>query len=473
MALSLTRSAELLTLQLLRAGPEGKDHTSVSMERFVMLPHFTPEYAVQWYRFKVQAIVEHHGEQITSGHYRSVLRVDVNEWLHTNDGQPAERICWSPERGSLAYLIWLTPVGDSSSSPEERPRLVQDGEQEWNFYRNFWPSGQPVPSDSSTAVTDPKPEERETKAARHGVSKGQGKKPPAAEAAPHSGEAAGDAGHGSLSSVKSQGTERKREHLGGGGGGETWGGAATGPPQAGGGGGGGGGGGNGAMREIRDLQYSLGLVQRLVLRLEDCAILARIESSFVINFKLNVPASVVPMLFTAAGSWRKQKTEEPATLDRPMRCALFAELKDRVLKIVEQTDKMQEMEAMGWVSGGMPITWHFMRWDPESQRQIADTERPPLTQLELLEAIDGILALIPRQFVVARFHPTRKLTQEMHGTNLVFLLQTGQHGVWASELRDTLKRLCHNAVFHLMAAALKADKQSRSALANAVAACIQ
>ena len=226
-------------------------------------------------------------------------------------------------------------------------------------------------------------------------------------------------------------------------------------------------------RDIRDLQYAVSLMQRLILRHEDASILPRIESSFVVHFKLNVPASVVPMLFTSAGAWRRIKAEEPEKLDRPMRCALlvclFAELKSRMEKVVSDEERMGEMAAMGWLSAGPPVVWHFMRWDASKQQQVVDNSRPPLTQAEVLETVGNLLALIPRKFVTARFHPTRPMTQEMKGQNLVFLLQTGQHGVWSAEMRDGLRRLCHCSVMHLLAAQLKEDKHARSALANAIA----
>ncbi|CAE7230236.1 unnamed protein product [Symbiodinium sp. CCMP2592] len=132
--------------------------------------------------------------------------------------------------------------------------------------------------------------------------------------------------------------------------------------------------------------------------------------------------------FHLGGGWRRIKAEEPDKLDRPMRCALlvclFAELKSRMEKVVEE--RMGEMAAMCWLAAGPPVVWNFMRWDAAKQQQVVDNARPPLTQAE-----------------------------EMKGQNLVFLLQTGQHGVWSAEMRDGLRRLCHCSVMHLLAAQLR------------------
>ena len=218
-------------------------------------------------------------------------------------------------------------------------------------------------------------------------------------------------------------------------------------------------------KEVQDLKYAVSLMQALILRHEDASILARIESSFVIHLKLNVPASVVPMLFTSAVAWRKIKAEEPQRLKRPMRCALlvclFAELKERMTKVVQEPERMEEMAKMGWLAVGSPVVWHFMRWDVAKQQQVVDTSNPPLSQAEILELIGRLIVfLIPRKFATARFHPTRPMTQVMTGQNLVFLLQTGRHGESSAEMRDGLRQICHSSVLHLLAA-LSAGERHR------------
>jgi len=378
----------------------------------------------------------------------------------------------------------------AAASPDMDVDAYMEGSQEWDFYEKFWPANQPPPptSDTSTAAPATTPSsaaERDAKTARLAVSKGSGGgKGHAADSAP-AGASQDGTREGGAPPRRSPNSQRQRQrhdmrsdasdrgHWGRHGG-RDW---HTGWGSTGyGGGGGDSGGGDGLARDVRDLRYAMGLVQRLVLRLEDTSVLARIESSFVFNLKTNVPSSVVPMLFTAAGAWRKIKDEEPQKLDRPMRCSLlvclFAELRTRMLAVVEQEEQMKEMETMGWVARGPPVVWHFVKWDHEAQRQLVDTGRPPLSQSEVLDLVKTILTLIPHRFALARFHPTRKLTQTMQGSNLVFLLQTGQHGPSAGELRENLRKLCHCSVMHLLAASLKEDRQNRSALANAVAACI-
>ncbi|CAE7859687.1 unnamed protein product, partial [Symbiodinium necroappetens] len=400
-----------LVFQIPRSGPDGKDYTAISSDRYVQVPYFDSGVGVVWRRFEVVAVVEHHGDRVTEGHYRSVLRLSDADWLHTDDHTCATCTAWSVERSRLAYLFWLIPAEeDAAPCAPELPSAAP----EWDFYTKFWPSNQPPPPVSEGSTTAPDAPEvladqREAKMARHTLNKGQGggKGPaggrggaaatgrggaPAGRSAP--GAAQGSGGSPSRpqqqpqwqrSGARADGRDDNTWHRGGQGWRAGWGSGGYG------GGGGDGGGGDGLAQEVRDLQYAMGLVQRLALRLEDASVLTRIESSFVVNLKMNVPSSVVSMLFAAAAAWKKVKDEEPQRLDRPMRCALlvcfFAELRERMLSVVEQEDQMKEMESMGWVVRGPPVVWHFVKWDQATQRQIVDTTRPPLSQAELLELV--------------------------------------------------------------------------------------
>ncbi|CAE7819345.1 unnamed protein product, partial [Symbiodinium sp. KB8] len=313
----------------------------------VRIPFCGDGLQVVWLRYKVLAAAEHHG---------------------TDDGVAAVVTPLDRGRAELSYLFWAARAQEGEEEMPDASML--DGEQEWNFYAKYWPSGPGMP--------------------------------------------------------------------------------------------------------VQDLKYAVSLMQALILRHEDASILARIESSFVIHLKLNVPASVVLMLFTSAVAWGKIKAEEPQRLKRPMRCALlvclFAELKERMTKVVQEPERMEEMAKMGWLAVGSPVVWHFMRWDVAKQQQVVDTSNPPLSQAEILELIGRLIVfLIPRKFATARFHPTRPMTQVMTGQNLVFLLQTGRHGESSAEMRDGLRQICHSSVLHLLAAQLKEDKHARSALANAIA----
>ncbi|CAE7619848.1 unnamed protein product, partial [Symbiodinium sp. KB8] len=402
-AVVATGPSELLLVQLSRHRQGSKVMTPVTLGELVRVPFFGHGLEVQWRCYLVKAVIEHHGESVQAGHYRAVLRVN-QRWMLTDDGVAAIGVEWD----ALSLMSHTT-----------EPMAVethQESQEEWEFYKSL---AQRTGS-----------EQKGGSGGRGGQGKGRNgngsqKRPPQGQQSRwHN---AGDGEDGSYSSW-SQWKGGEMDYA----------------------------------KAIRELQYAMELVQRLLLRHEDAALLARIESSFVMHMRLNVPASVVPMLFAAAGAWRKIKQEEPQKLDRPMRCSLllclFEELKTRMEKTVSDADQLSKLVELGWVSVGPPVTWNFLRWDGAQKRQIVDTTRPPQSQAEVLMSLTSVQRLIPKQFVVGRFHPTRPMALEMKGDNLVFLLQTGQHGEAASEVRDHIRRLCYCSVWHLLACQLKEDR---------------
>ena len=225
------------------------------------------------------------------------------------------------------------------------------------------------------------------------------------------------------------------------------------------------------------LQKVVSMMQRLVLRHEDSINLLKLEYSFVAHMKIGMPASVVAMLYVAADGWRKLKANEPEKLDRPMRTSLFvcffAEFKARLTGFEEKPDDVAKMAQLGWLTPGPPLTWQFLKWDPVAQRSVVDSSKPPLTSSEVLEHVDTLLANVVATNSLARFHPTRPLTGDMQGDNVVFLIQVGNVTDSSANLRASLKALCHNASLQLVATQLKEDRMVRSTLANNIAAAIR
>ena len=178
------------------------------------------------------------------------------------------------------------------------------------------------------------------------------------------------------------------------------------------------------------------MMQRLVLRHEDSINLLKLEYSFVAQMKIGMPASVFAMLYVAADGWRKLKANEPEKLDRPMRTSLFvcffAEFKARLTGLEEKPDDIAKMAQLGWLAPGRPLTWQFLKWDPVAQRNVVDSSKPPLTSSEVMEHVNTLLANVVATNSLARFHPTRPLTGDMQGDNVVFLIQVGNVTDWQS-----------------------------------------
>ena len=229
--------------------------------------------------------------------------------------------------------------------------------------------------------------------------------------------------------------------------------------------------------EMNELQKLVGMMQRLVLRHEDSINLLKLDFSFVAHMRVNIPSSVVHMLYVAADGWRKLKANEPQKLDRPMRTSLFvcyfAELKERLQNIASRTDDVEKMSDLGWLVKGEPMAWQYLRWDAGAQRNVVDSSKPPLTTAEILEHIDVLLKHVVTSNSLARFHPTRPLVDGMQGESIVFLIQVGNLGDSSMHLRSSLKILCHNVVLQLVASQLKEDRLLRSTLATNIAASIR
>ncbi|OLQ08728.1 LINE-1 retrotransposable element ORF2 protein [Symbiodinium microadriaticum] len=344
---------------------------------------------------------------------------------------------------------------DMTSS--DAPMNALEGSEEWQFYLKYKPEGfamaSGTPSEVSTAVTA---EERDPKLQKLSEAKsGNGK---------GTAGALGSSGDGTAQQAP------KRQH-GSWGRKQDWTNAQWSRDWK------GNAGSSYDNDEIKEMQRAISMMQRLALRHEDSINLMKLEFSFVAHMRLNIPASVVHMLYVAADGWRKLKAQEPQKLDRPMRTSLFvcffAELKTRIQALDKRQDDVDKMAELGWLVKGVPVTWQFLKWDGATQRNVIDTTKPPLTNAEVLEHIDVLLANAVATNSLARFHPTRPLAEGMQGESIVFLIQVGNFGDACISIRSSLKALCHNAVLQLVATQLKTDRASRSTLANNIAASIR
>ena len=90
----------------------------------------------------------------------------------------------------------------------------------------------------------------------------------------------------------------------------------------------------------------------------------------------------------------------------------------------------------------------------------------------MLEHLTILLKNVVSSNSLARFHPTRPLSEKITGDTLVFLIQVGIQGEPAELLRSSLKALCYNASMQLVSTHPREDRQSRSSLANMVAAAL-
>ena len=87
----------------------------VFLEATVRIPFFVEGVSVEWRPHKVVSVVEHHGESVVSGHYRSLLKTS-DGWLHSDDSIVAAPALWSADHEALMYLLWLVPAQEAGGS---------------------------------------------------------------------------------------------------------------------------------------------------------------------------------------------------------------------------------------------------------------------------------------------------------------------------------------------------------------------
>ena len=76
--------------------------------------------------YEVRAVVEHHGESVDCGHYRSVLRCAAG-WMHTDDERVAVSVDWDLDRAKLSYLFWLVRARvEAPAEGLEQPPVAVD-----------------------------------------------------------------------------------------------------------------------------------------------------------------------------------------------------------------------------------------------------------------------------------------------------------------------------------------------------------
>ena len=291
-------------------------------------------------------------------------------------GSTSARLIAPPPPAYLEMALAAPPAElPSHMNPDS---MEVEGAEEWAFFRAYWPHGMPPPggnipsppdSNRSTAVPDDI-SEREPKTARKEETKGGDGRGSGSQGSGNGGN--GKGGRAGAGGVKRQ--QGNGQQGNGGGNGSNWnrgsGGSSFGARGSDWGNRGGwrgdgrSGQGDSSDRDLRDVYYVLQLMQRLLLRHEDSINLLKVESSFVMHMKLNVPSSVVSMLYAAANSWREVKLAEPTKLDRPMRAALlyclFMELKTRLEAVAEKPEDLERMSKLGWITLGPPITWSFL-----------------------------------------------------------------------------------------------------------------
>ena len=133
----------------------------------------------------------------------------------------------------------------------------------------------------------------------------------------------------------------------------------------------------GRKDNLRDLVNMIG---RLVLRLEDAQAVMNLDNEFVLFLQSGASQnqlSVTSALYEVACDWHEKKTNNPSSLNQPMRSVLMysflACLLERLNKMEQDSDFYEAAKTKGLVEN---TRYLFLQWDPQQKRRVKAQQDP-------------------------------------------------------------------------------------------------
>ena len=228
-------------------------------------------------------------------------------------------------------------------------------------------------------------------------------------------------------------------------------------------------------QEPKSLRKLVNLIAQLSLRQEDQIAIWRQDHSYVIFLQTDPRITVVPQLHQIGVKWQETRAAAPASPGLPLRvvllnCLLNAlqirvqELLQNPLKLKEAQDRMLATE-----DGNL----NYMNYDVSNHKHLVEKDQAPIPLQNMVGHLRALqdLALTPR--LIGRFHATRKLSENMQGDTLPFMLEVSARGAAAQKAYDLFDILCHQGAWHLVGGSLRHERTQRTPLAQAVAQAIR
>ena len=151
------------------------------------------------------------------------------------------------------------------------------------------------------------------------------------------------------------------------------------------------------------------------------------------------PECMLPILLKASAQWKKTWEEDAVGLDKPLRTMpltlLLTELGSRARTAMNQPDTINKMTEIGWMHQG---EWIYQCWDHQKEELVKDEERKPVSHATFVPQVQKALLLVVIPENLRRFQAARRLTAEMKGPPVTFLLDVGLR-TQADELRSILQ----------------------------------
>ena len=132
------------------------------------------------------------------------------------------------------------------------------------------------------------------------------------------------------------------------------------------------------------------ILAQICLRQEDSLNLLRLDRAFLMSFRTQGPETMLGTLYGISTKWKSQR--DSGQTDCPLRIALFKcialELKTRVSRVAESSEKLAVLAKQGWVlqEAGKELCWTVLVWNQAEQKDVTSTETGPLPHTDAIKA---------------------------------------------------------------------------------------
>ena len=162
--------------------------------------------------------------------------------------------------------------------------------------------------------------------------------------------------------------------------------------------------------------------------------------------------TVVPQLHQIGVKWQEKRSAAPASPGLPLRvvllnCLLNA-LQTRVEELLQNPLKLKEAQdrMLATEDGNL----NYMNYDVSNHKYLVEKDQAPIPLQNMVGHLRALqdLALTPR--LIGRFRATRKLSENMQGDTLPFMLEVSARGAAAQKAYGLFDILCHQGAWRLV-----------------------
>ncbi|CAE7226814.1 unnamed protein product, partial [Symbiodinium sp. KB8] len=224
---------------------------------------------------------------------------------------------------------------------------------------------------------------------------------------------------------------------------------------------------------LEDLEEKMRLLARVALRHEDELSQMRTERVFVLTFETK-QGSVLNRLYELAVIWHEKKEKEE--VNSPLRLMLFMGLLEHWklrLRALESDQSLRDLmveRGLATLEEGIPeLKWGYQKWNSTLEKLEAVPDAEPMLQSQVVETLIQLEATIQAPNALVQFHATRKLTENLEGDTITFLMGVGLRDPMASQAWGMMTNLCGLSAGRLIGLRIKPARMDRQPIAKVLA----